>query len=400
MTTSEVALGYDPYDPQLVVDPYPAFKRLREDAPVYYNEQFDFFALSRHADVEAGLRNHQTFISGRGGIIELIQAGMEMPPGIVIFEDPPTHTLHRKLMSRMFTPRNVTRLEDKIRQFTAESLDEAADKGSFDFVRDLGVYMPMRTIGMLMGIPEADQVKIREMVDRNIRTGEGEAMATEQGAMLDLGSDIFAEYIEWRESHPSDDIMTELLHAEFEDQDGQTRTLSREELLTYVTVVSGAGNETTTRLVGWAGKLLADHPDQRRELVADPSLIPGAIEEILRFEGPAPHAARYVAKDYTNHDVTVPAGSIMLMLMGSANRDSDKFPDGDTFDIHRETAGMLTFGSGIHFCLGAALARLEGRVALEEILRRMPEWDVDMTKAHLAPTSTVRGWETLPAILP
>jgi cytochrome P450 len=167
-----------------------------------------------------------------------------------------------------------------------------------------------------------------------------------------------------------------------------------------VSVIAGAGNETTTRLIGWAGKVLGDHPDQRRDLVEDLSLVPNAIEELLRYEPPPPHVGRYVTRDVALHGETVPAGSAMLMLVGAANRDDRRYPDGDTFDIHRSIGQHLAFGYGIHFCLGASLARLEGRIALEEILERFPEWDVDIDNAHLAPTSTVRGWETLPVVTP
>jgi cytochrome P450 len=212
---------------------------------------------------------------------------------------------------------------------------------------------------------------------------------------------MFAEYLDWRAEHPSDDIMTQLMNAEFVDETGTTRTLRREEILTYITVVAGAGNETTTRLIGWAGKVLAEHPDQRRELAADPSLIPNAIEELLRFEPPAPHVGRYVAKPVECHGTTVPEGSAMLLLVGAANRDERRYPGGDRFDIHREIGQHLTFGYGAHYCLGAALARLEGRVALEEVLKRFPEWDVDWSQEpHLAPTSTVRGWESMPVLVP
>ena len=211
---------------------------------------------------------------------------------------------------------------------------------------------------------------------------------------------MFVEYIEWRAEHPSDDVMTQLLQAEFEDETGTTRQLTRAEILTYVNVIAGAGNETTTRLIGWAGKVLAEHPDQRRELVDDPSLIPNAIEELLRYEPPAPHVGRYVARDVEHHGQVVPAGSAMLFLVGAANRDDRRFPDGDRFDIHREISQHLTFGYGAHYCLGAALARLEGRIALEELLKRFPEWDVDWEGARLASTSTVRGWETLPVVVP
>ena len=190
--------------------------------------------------------------------------------------------------------------------------------------------------------------------------------------------------------------MTELLSAEFEDETGTTRRLTRDEVLTYVNVVAGAGNETTTRLIGWTGKVLGDHVDQRRELVEDRTLIPNAIEEILRYEPPAPHVARYVSRDVEHYGQTVPEGSVMIFLVGAANRDDRRFPDGDRFDIHRDIRQSLTFGYGIHFCLGAALARLEGRIALDEVLKRFPEWEVDHDNARLAPTSTVRGWEALP----
>jgi cytochrome P450 len=248
----------------------------------------------------------------------------------------------------------------------------------------------MRVIGMLLGIPEQDQEAVREHVDASLRTEAGKPMTSSMDDAL--SGEIFSDYIEWRAEHPSDDLMTELLNAEFVDETGATRRLTREEILTYVSVIAGAGNETTTRLIGWAGKVLAEHPDQRRQLVDDPSLVPNAIEELLRFEPPAPHVARYVARDVEHYGETVSEGSIMVFLVGAANRDDRRFPDGDRFDIRREIGQHLTFGFGTHFCLGAALARLEGRVALEEVLKRFPEWDVDWSGAKLSPTSTVRGW--------
>jgi cytochrome P450 len=388
---------YDPYDVEIDRNPYPTFRRLREEAPLYYNEPHDFYAVSRYEDVERGLVERDTFISGRGGILELIKANIEMPPGVVIFEDPPTHTIHRSLLSRVFTPKKVAALEPKIRELCAQSLDPFVGAGGFDFVADLGAQMPMRVIGMLLGVPEADQRAIRDRVDKNLRTEAGQPMRVSENF---VNGEQFAEYIDWRAEHPSDDIMTDLLNAEFEDETGTVRHLRRDELLTYITVVSGAGNETTTRLIGWAGKVLADHPDQRREVVEDPALIPGTIEELLRFEPPAPHVGRYVVKDAEFQGQTVPAGSALLCLVGSANRDDRKHPDGDAFDIHRRSGSHLTFGYGPHFCLGAALARLEGRVALDEVLKRFPEWEVDWSGATLAPTSTVRGWDNLPVIIP
>jgi cytochrome P450 len=390
---------FDPYDVQINADPYPAFARLRDEAPLYYNEQFDFYALSRFADVNKALIDHETFSSARGAIIELIKANIEIPSGALIFEDPPIHTAHRKLLSRMFTPRKINALEPRIREFCAQSLDAVVGTGTFDFIKDFGAIMPMRVISALLGVPEEDQEKIRDHGNAQMRTEAGKPMKAAEEGLVD-GS-IFEAYIDWRKDNPSDDIMTELLNVEFTDELGITRKLTREELLIYINVVAGAGNETTTRLIGWAAKILAEHPDQRRQLVENPALIPQAIEEILRFEPPAPHVARYVTRDVEYYGQTVPKGSVMMMLIGAAVRDSRQFPpDGEVFDIHREQRQHLAFSVGTHFCLGSALARLEGRIALEEILKRFPEWDVDLANAELSPTSTVRGWDSMPACIP
>jgi len=394
--TKRTELNYDPYDVDIDANPYPVYRRLREEAPLYRNDTHDFYALSRFDDVQRGLADRETYISGRGAILELIKADIEMPPGVLIFEDPPVHTVHRGLLSRVFTPKKMSALEPKVREFCARSLDPLVGAGGFDFVRHLGAQMPMRVIGMLMGIPEQHQETLRDRSDADLRTEPGQPMRYSQERFVT--GEAFADYIDWRAVHPSDDLMTELLQAEFEDETGTTRRLTREEVLTYVQVIAGAGNETTTRLIGWTGKVLADHPDQRRQLVEDRSLIPNAIEEILRYEPPAPHIARYVSRDVEHHGRTVPAGSVMMLLAGAANRDDRRYPDGDRFDIHREVGQPLTFGYGIHYCLGASLARLEGRIALDEVLARFPEWEVDRDNARLAPTSTVRGWEALPVV--
>ncbi|MEU1521642.1 cytochrome P450 [Nocardia rhamnosiphila] len=397
MTTSAPSdVYYDPYDVELNADPYPMFKRLRDERPLYYNETHDFYALSRFADVNAALIDKDTFSSARGAIIELIKANIEIPPGVLIFEDPPVHTMHRKLLSRMFTPRKIAALEEKVREFCRRSLDPLVGTGRIDFIADLGAQMPMRTIGMLLGIPEEDQEAVRDFANDQMRTEEGKPMAVSAESLA--SGELFEKYVDWRAENPSDDIISELLTVEFEDETGTLRHLTRAEILTYINVVSGAGNETTTRLIGWAGKVLSEHPDQRRELVRNPSLIPAAIEELLRYEPPAPHVARYVTRDIEFHGTTVPAGSAMMMLIGAANRDHRQFaPDGDVFDIHRESKPHLAFSVGTHFCMGSALARLEGRIALEEILKRFPEWEADASNAKLSPTSTVRGWESMPA---
>ena len=397
MTATESDLYYDPYDFEIDADPYPVWKRLREERPLYYNERYDFFALSRFDDVEACSRDWSTYISGKGTLLELIRSDITMPPGMIIFEDPPDHDVHRSLLSRVFTPRRVAAIEPQIREFCARSLDPLVGTGGFDFVRDLGAQMPMLTIGMLLGIPEEDQQALRSQMDGGLRLEDG-TMPEVRGPDMDEMS-VFADYIDWRAEHPSDDLMTDLLQAEFEDVDGEIRTLTKEQVLGYVGLLASAGNETTNRLISWTGKVLADHPDQRRELLEDRDLIPNAIEEMLRFEPPSPVQARYVTGEVEHHGEVMPEGAVLLLLTASANRDEARFPDGDRFDIHRQIDHHLTFGHGIHFCLGAALARMEGRVALDEVLTRFPEWEVDWDNAVQARTSTVRGWDKLPVLV-
>ncbi len=394
--TSQPDLYYDPFDTEIDKDPHPVWRRMRDEAPLWFNEKHGFYALSRFDDVEKGLVDWDTYRSGKGSTLEMIKAGIEMPPGMILMEDPPIHDAHRGLMSRVFTPKKMNALEPKVREFCARSLDPLVGAGRFDFIADLGAQMPMRTIGMLLGIPERDQEAIRDRLDAGLRIEEGEEYVptTEFGA----GMEMFADYVEWRAKNPSDDLMTELLNAEFDDETGTRRRLTREEVLIYIMLLAGAGNETTTRLIGWTGKLLAEYPDQRREIVADRSLVPGAIEEILRYEAPSPVQARWVTRAVEYHGRVVPKESIMLLLNGSANRDDRHFPDGDQFDIHRNIDHHVSFGYGIHFCLGAALARLEGRVALDEVLNRFPDWEVDWDGAVQAHTPTVRGWEKLPVI--
>jgi len=227
---------------------------------------------------------------------------------------------------------------------------------------------------------------------------ESSEMPDSEGATYGIRSfgDDFVDYIEWRAQNPSDDLMTELLLVEFEDETGTIRRLTRGEILTFVKVLASAGNETTTRLIGWTGKVLAEHADQRQELVDDPGLVPQAIEELLRFEAPSPVQARSVTREVEHHGERVPEGGVLLLLTAAANRDERHFEDPDRFDIHRKIDHHLTFGYGIHFCLGSHLARLEGRIALEEVLKRFPKWEVDWDHAVQARTSTVRGWESLP----
>ncbi|OMC31909.1 cytochrome [Mycobacterium sp. GA-1841] len=388
-----VELYYDPFDYTIDDDPYPVWRRMREEAPLYHNDKYNFYALSRYDDVAAALPDWQTYRSGRGTTADILFSGIEVPPGILLFEDPPLHDLHRRLLSRVFTPRRMLAVEDLVRGFCSRALDPLLDADGFDFVVDLGAIMPMRTIGYLLGIPEEGQEKIRDRTDKNISVREdaGDVSATVFAESLAE----FAEYIEWRSTHPSDDLMTELLNAEVEESDGTLRRLERTEVLAYTAMIAGAGGETTARLIGFMGQLLGEHPDQRHELAADPSLIPSAVEETLRFEPPSPVQARYVARDVELYGQTVTEGSYMLLLNGSANRDDARYTDADRYDIHRK-GSHLSFGQGLHFCLGSALARLEARVAFEEVLKRWTDWEVDYEHASRARTSSVRGWAHMP----
>jgi cytochrome P450 len=390
-------LYYDPWDVEIDLDPYPTFKRLRDESPVYYNERHEFWGLSRYADIDAALREPNKLSSAKGDILEVVKADPVMPPGVFINEDPPLHTIHRALVSRAFTPKRIREIEDKVRTFCVACLDPITGGDRFDFVEDLGAELPMRTIGMLVGIPDADQPSVRAQAHRVLRNKPGEPLPVKKDHYFD--GDMFTDYLAWRTKNPSDDLITELLNIEFEDETGTWRRLSTEELLIFLAVVAGAGVETTGRLFGWMGKVLGENQDQLEDLADNPSLVPNAIEELLRYEPPGPHVARWVAEDIQFHGQTVPAGSALLLMLASANRDERHFDEPHRFNIHRRPGGHLTFGRGAHFCLGAPLARLEGRVALEEVLKRFPKWDIDIDNARRSRTSTVRGWDSMPAII-
>jgi cytochrome P450 len=391
-------IHWDPYSTRYFSDPHAAFRRLREEAPVYYNAEYDFYAVSRYEDVERGLADCETFSSARGDILELIKSGMQMPPGAFIVMDPPTHTQYRSALTKVFTPRRMAALEPQIRAFCAKALDPLVEGGEFNFVTDLGKEMPMRVIGMLLGIPEEDLKAVQQEADAKLITEAGKPMELQSENQF-VGSG-FEAYIDWRIKHPSDDLMTELLNVEFRDEKGEIRKFTRDEVVVICSILGAAGNETTNRLIGWTGKVLAEHPDQRRQVYENRALIPQTIEEILRYEPTGSSIARYVAKDAEFHGVKVPAGSAICMLVSAANRDPRKFANPDQFDINRERLPHLTFGYGFHACLGNALARTEGRIALDEVLNRFPDWEIDLDSAYITSTSTVRGWETLPAFTP
>ena len=392
---SKESVHWDPFHTDNS-DPYPMFKRLRDEAPIYYNEEYDFYALSRYQDCENGLFDRETFISGHGDVIDMIRSKVEIPSMMFIFEDAPKHTVHRNLFGRMFTPGRMKALEGQIRQFCAKAMDPHVGSGRFDFVANLGAEMPMRVIGMLLGIPESDLQAVRANADAQLHVEAGKPREYTTEGFQAQG---FDDYLDWRAKHPSDDLMTEIINLEFEDETGVRRRMTREEILCVCNLFAVAGNETTNKLIGWTGKVLADHPDQRRQIYEDRALIPQAIEEILRFESPSTHVARYNTKAVEYYGRTIPEGSVVAFLNHAANRDERVFENPDTFNIHRERKPHLTFGYGWHVCLGNPLARLEGRIALDEVLNRFPEWEIDTDNARMVTTSTVRGFEALPAFV-
>jgi cytochrome P450 len=399
VTLTEADIYFDMYDREIYANPYPVYRRLREEAPLYYNEQYNFYAVSRFEDAERVMVDRDTFISSKGMVYNImpyvISGDVEIPKGLFICEDAPLHTVHRGLVSRVFTPRRVGAIEPEIRAFCAGVVDNLAGAKQFDWAKNIAAEVPMRVIGMLVGIPEADQAAMRDHFNEQLNAETidptkppFEAMAQAEG--------LFGDYLDWRKQHPSDDLMTQLLTLEFDDDTGAKRHLRREEILTYLNLIASAGTDTTSRLIGWTGKLLGEHPDQRRELVREPSLIPNAIEEVLRCEPPPYHFGRYVTRDVELYDRIVPAGSIMVVLPGSANHDDRRFAEPEAFDIHRDISRILSFGFGAHLCLGNNLARLEGRIVLEEALKRFPDWTVDLEHAELTFGIDTRGWESLP----
>jgi cytochrome P450 len=394
VSDSTTTLVYDPWDHDLALDPWPVFARLRDEAPLYYNEEHDFWALSRADDIEAAHVDRETFISRRGGTLELLKLDMEMPVGTVIFEDPPTHAIHRALIARMFTPKRVKEIEPRIRRIVVDLLDRIEGQSEFDFVTDFSWQLPMAVISSLVGIPEESQEMVRDHFlalkkDPDRRNNEHV-----------LAGELFAPFVDARMEEPTDDVISQLLTAEFEDEHGQLTKLTREELLAYINIVAAAGNDTTGILIAWMGKILSEHPEQRQRLVDDPSLIPNAADELARFEPPPLQSCRYVTRDVEFHGQTIPAGSKIALLIASGNRDESRFDDPDTFDVGRELKQIYTFGFGAHFCLGRNLARLEVQILLEELLPRIPEWTVDLDRAQFAHNDPdLRPWNSMPAVV-
>jgi cytochrome P450 len=391
-------LAWDPLNETYKADPHAIWKRLRDEAPLYYNEQHDFYAVSRFADVDAFSRDPKTFCSSHGTVMEMLgPEPTEME--IMIFMDPPEHTRYRRLVSKAFTPRRMALLEEEIRSLCAGLLDGLGGRSTFDYVQDFGAKVPAYVIAALLGVDPDDRDMVRGLIDETFHLDPEKGMYNDISfAAMEKLHDYMLAVLTDRQKNPRDDMFTDLLNGEIVE-DGQPRRLTMEQALNFANLIGSAGTETVARLLGWAALTLADNPDQRAELAADFSLIPNAVEELLRYEAPSPVQSRWCRADVEVHGQTIPANSKVVMITGSAGRDERAFPDANRFDIHRKMDHHLSFGYGIHFCLGAALARTEGRIALEETLKRFPEWSVDMDGAVPLYTSTVRGYTKLPIVV-
>jgi cytochrome P450 len=403
MSASSAPPYYDPYDAAIDADPYPVWRRLRDDSPLYYNEQYDFYALSRFADVHAASLDWQTYSSARGTVVEIIDTDppFEDAPdsdaslGMMIFMDPPRHDELRRLVNRAFTPRRVAALDGRVRELCAEFLEPRRGSAGFDYVEDFAAKIPTMVIGALLGVPSEDQDQLRQWGDVMMRF-EAEGVSAEKIEAIEHFSAYMEAMVEDRRRAPRDDMVSDLLSAEITRDDGSRRKLDHREVMAFFTLLELAGSETTARLLGWASVLLARHPDQRAKLVANRALVPNAVEELLRYEPPSPIQARFTTGPAVWHGQVVPAHSRIALLTGSAGRDEREYRDPDRFDVERVFDRHVTFGYGIHFCLGANLARLEAQVVIEETLDRFPEWHVDESRVELVRTSTVRGPSHVP----
>jgi len=310
-----------------------------------------------------------------------------VPSGMMIFQDPPEHTQLRSLVSRAFTPRRIAGLDAHVRDLCARLLEPWSDGADFDFVEDFGATLPSMVICELLGVPSADRAWVKDKIDTTFHIEPGVGMVNDVSltARIELDSYLMA-LLEQRAADPGDDLLSALVRAD----------LTLRESADFTNLIVSAGTETVARLLGWAAVVLDRHPDQRAALAADPAAIPNAVEELLRYEAPSPVQGRWTSRPVELHGATIPADAKVLLLTGSAGRDERKYEEPDRFDVGRRFDHHVSFGYGIHFCLGASLARLEGRVALEEVLRRHPSWTVDHDRAVRLHTSTVRGWSSVP----
>ncbi|KUI28998.1 cytochrome P450 [Mycobacterium sp. GA-2829] len=395
-TSSDVV--FDPFSEEYFNEPWEIYRRMREEAPVYYNEELDFYALSRHADVAAAFKDYQTFSSAYGLDLSMVKTGEPAPFKMIILMDPPEHRQMRSLVNKVFTPRQIAKLQPMVEE-TIDSCFRAADPEHFDVVQEFAAFFPVEVITRMLGVPEDRRQQVRQWVDTSLHREPGqEEMSPEGMQAIAEAMGLYFELIAQRRENPQDDMFTALVQAEIEREDGRMERLDDLEIAGFATLLGGAGAETVTKLIGNAAVTFARFPDQWQKLLDDRSKIPAAVEELLRYEAPAQYNVRRSMKDVTIHGVTIPAGKPVFLLGGSANRDPEAFTDADKFDIERDRteAQNLGFGYGVHSCLGAALARMESAIALERLLDFMPRYEVLWDECRRVAMQNVAGWSHVP----
>lgn len=394
MSSQVASVSFNPYDYDFHEDPYPTYAWLRAHAPLYRNEELDFWALSRYSDVTAGFRDNGRLSSANGVSLDPAAYGPHAHRTMSFLAmDEPRHMRMRALVSRAFTPRRVAGLEARVAELTRQHLDAALAKEEFDFIGEFAGKLPMDVISELLGVPVADRDRLRALADTVMHRADGvlDVPPSAIDASLELAR-YYAEMLARRRVRRSDDLASALLDAEI---DGER--LTDVDIIGFLFLMVVAGNETTTKLLGnslyWAWR----NPGELAHVMADPTLVPAWIEETLRYDTSSQIIVRTATTDLDYHGRTVPAGARVLLLIGSANRDEDVFGDGDSFRIGREPGAQLaSFGAGVHFCLGASLARLEARVALTEIVKRVADYEIDDAAADRVHSTNVRGFATLP----
>ncbi len=393
-----MVLEFSPYDYEIQEDPYPAYARLRDEAPLYRNDGLDFWALSRHADVAAAFRDTELFSNANGVSLDPSAWGPRASRTMSFLAmDPPRHSRMRALVSRGFTPRRVQDLDERVRQLARKHLDACLSQDTFDFVAEFAGKLPMDVISEMLGVPEQDRKQLRLHADTLLHREDG-VMAVPRAAGEAAFSLIvyFIEMVSERRARPDGgrdgaDLTSALLDAE---TDGDR--LTDEEIVGFLFLMVVAGNETTTKLLASALYWAWRNPEQLAKPMADPAFIGPWVEETLRYDSPSQMLARTVTKDFSIHGQTVPAGERLVLVVGAANHDPAVFPDPDHYDLERDTSALISFGSGRHYCLGANLARLESRVALTEFTRRVRRFEIDEAGAERVHSPNVRGFATLP----
>ena len=398
MTTTDSETGtleFDPFSDVFFNDPYPTYRRMRDEAPVYYSEKYGFYAITRHEDVSEAYKNHEVFSSSHGVDLATMTSDEPIHP-ILIMMDPPEHNRMRVLVSRVFTPRAIGAQEPMVREVITGFLD-AADPKKFDVVHDFSALFPVEIITRMLGVPPESRQDVRLWLDRTLTREAGQIGMSEDGMAAAMESGLmYYNLIVSKRDTPGDDMISRLIAAELTNDDGTTSRLDDVEIAGFASLLGGAGAETVTKLVGNAAVLFADNPGEWQKVLDDPGRIPAAVEEILRMHPPAQYVGRWTLEDVTLHGVTIPKDSPVLLVNGSASRDERAYDDPDVFNIDREQGQNIGFGYGIHSCLGAALARMESRIAIELLRDRMPRFEVDHDGLRRVNMTNVAGDSHVP----